>query len=275
MKTEQCKVGGQILLIPQDNIIPNPNQPRENFDKGALESLAQSIRQNGIIQPITVRLTGEGFYEIISGERRLRAARLVGMKCVPCLLMEADNEKSALFALIENMQRNDLGFFEEARAIERLITVYGMNRDEVCRKLGKSASAVSNKLRILRLSPEIQHMITDASLTERHARALLSLSEEKIESVLDIVIKKELTVKETEDLIAKLTEKKHKSEKTPIKLFKDIKLFINTLNHAVDTMKRSGIDAQTVENETQDFIEYTVRIPKNGTCIISRHNETA
>ena len=136
MKNGKYKIGGQIILVPQEEIYPNPNQPRKRFDFDELESLAQSIRQNGIIQPIAVRVNGKGEYELISGERRLRASRLVGITQIPCIIMDASDEKSALFALLENIQRCDLGFFEEAQAIEKLIVDFGMSRDEVCKKLG-------------------------------------------------------------------------------------------------------------------------------------------
>ncbi len=274
MKGQPCRVGGQILLIPLEEIIPNPNQPRERFQKEELQNLAQSIRQNGIIQPIAVRQTDNAQYEIISGERRFRAAGMVGLRRMPCILMEADDEKSALFALIENMQRCDLDFFEEARAIERLLTLYGMSREEVCGRLGKSPPTVSNKLRLLRLSPEIQHKITANGLTERHARALLRLDEEKAEQAMSVILQKHLTVSETERLIERMLQKPEKPNPAVVKLFKDVRVFVNTLNHAVETMKSAGIEAKSEKTETEDFICYTVRIPKNGTCRIGSAKST-
>ena len=180
MKGGKYKIGGQIILISQDEIYPNPNQPRRKFDFDELESLAQSIRQNGIIQPITVRVNSRGEYELISGERRLRASRLVGITQIPCIIMDANDEKSALFALLENIQRCDLHFFEEAVAIEKLLTDYGMTRDEICKKLGKAPPTISNKLRLLRLPEEIRLRISQEDLTERHARALLAAGTEDL-----------------------------------------------------------------------------------------------
>ena len=191
MKSNKYKIGGQIILVPQEEIFPNPNQPRKRFDFDELEGLAQSIRQNGIIQPIAVRVNEKGQYELISGERRLRASRLVGITRIPCIIMEANDSKSALFALIENIQRTDLSFFEEAVAIDRLINEYGMSRDEVCKKLGKAPPTVSNKLRLLRLPEEIRLKIVQENLTERHARALLRLNNlSQIQRALSIIWKK-------------------------------------------------------------------------------------
>lgn len=266
----ECKVGGQILLIKADSLRANPNQPREIFDNAELDSLAKSIRLNGIIQPIAVRINGNGEYEIISGERRVRAAINVGMSRIPCILMEADDEKSALFALIENMQRSNLGFFEEASAISRLESLYSLSRDEICKKLGKSPAAISNKLRLLRLSADVRQEITCARLTERHARALLRLeSDEEIKKALRIIIKNKLNVARTETLIENILSEKKPKRRSPVKLFKDIRLFVNTLNHAVETMRHSGIEADAVKTETDNYIEYTVRIPKSRDCVIS------
>ncbi|MBO5410540.1 MAG: ParB/RepB/Spo0J family partition protein, partial [Clostridia bacterium] len=219
MKSGKYKIGGQILLLPQEDIYPNPNQPRRKFDFDELEGLAQSIRQNGMIQPIAVRLNENGKYELISGERRLRASRLVGITKVPCIIMDADNGKSALFALIENIQRCDLDFFEEAVAIERLITEFGMSREDVCKKLGKAGPTVSNKLRLLRLPESIRYKITQENLTERHARALLRLSSQsQMERALSIMAEKRLNVAESEKLILQIAENSTKRRQPPVKL---------------------------------------------------------
>ena len=272
----ECKVGGQILLIETDALRANPNQPREVFDAAELDSLAKSIRLNGIIQPIAVRINSNGEYEVISGERRLRAAKTVGMNSIPCILMDATDEKSALFALIENMQRSNLGFFEEAAAIERLESVYCLSRDEISKKLGKSPAAVSNKLRLLRLSADTRQDITCAGLTERHARALLRLeTDEQIRKALSTIIKNKLNVAQSEKLIESMLSKRKSKKRSPVKLFKDIRLFVNTLNHAVETMRHSGIDADAVKTETENYIEYTVRIPKNRDCVITNSRDSA
>lgn len=276
LKNGKYKIGGQIILVPQEEIYPNPNQPRKRFDFDELEGLAQSIRQNGIIQPIAVRINAKGNYELISGERRLRASRLVGITKVPCIIMEANDEKSALFALIENVQRCDLGFFEEAVAIEKLLTDYGMSRDEICKKLGKAPPTISNKLRLLRLPEEIRLKITQENLTERHARALLKLtSESQMQRALSIIAEKRLSVAESEKLISQLIVNDTKPKQPTVKLFKDVRIFVNTLNHAVDTMRRAGIEADSAKSETDEYIEYIVRIPKSKGCYIRAKKTSA
>ncbi len=276
MKNGKYKIGGQIILVPQEEIYPNPNQPRKRFDFDELEGLAQSIRQNGIIQPIAVRINGKGEYELISGERRLRASRLVGITQIPCIIMDATDEKSALFALLENIQRSDLGFFEEAQAIEKLIVDYGMSRDEVCKKLGKAPPTVSNKLRLLRLPEEIRLKITQENLTERHARALLKLtSVSQMQRAMSIIAEKRLNVAESERLILQIMTNDSRRRQPPVKLFKDVRIFVNTLNHAVDTMRKAGIEADSAKSETDEYIEYVVRIPKTGNCVIKAKRTSA
>lgn len=276
MKSAKYKIGGQIILIPQEDIYPNPNQPRSRFDFDELEGLAQSIRQNGIIQPIAVRVNASGNYELISGERRLRASRLVGISLIPCIIMEASDEKSALFALIENMQRSDLGFFEEANAIEKLIVDFNMSRDDVCRKLGKAAPTISNKLRLLKLPEDVRLKITQEGLTERHARALLRLpTRAQLDRALSIISDKRLNVAESEKLIDQMLSADKSSKKPTVKLFKDVRIFVNTLNHAVDTMRRAGIEADSAKSETDEYIEYIVRIPKTRSCVIRTKRSSA
>jgi len=276
LKNNKYKIGGQIILVPQEEIFPNPNQPRKRFDFDELEGLAQSIRQNGIIQPIAVRVNEKGQYELISGERRLRASRLVGITRIPCIIMEANDSKSALFALIENIQRTDLSFFEEAVAIDKLINEYGMSRDEVCKKLGKAPPTVSNKLRLLRLPEEIRLKIVQENLTERHARALLKMNNlSQIQRALSIISEKRLNVEESEKLIDQIMNNDSRRRQPPVKLFKDVRIFVNTLNHAVDTMRRAGIEADSAKSETDEYIEYIVRIPKTGNCVIKARRTSA
>ena len=162
MISEKPRTAGQVLLIPHEKIFPNPNQPRQHFDQEELVNLAISIRMNGILQPITVRQTDKG-YELVSGERRLRASRLAGLVTVPCIVVDVNNMKSAVFALIENLQRQNLGFFEEARAIERLMSEYGLSQEDAARRLGKAPSTVSNKLRLLSLPEDAQLLIMENS----------------------------------------------------------------------------------------------------------------
>lgn len=261
----KLKKSNEVILIPARLIQPNPHQPRKNFNWDDLEGLAESIHYNGLLQPITVRKKENGRYELISGERRLRACKMAGLSSIPSIVIDINDEKSALLAVIENLQRENLHFFEEAVAIERLIKGFGLSQEEVSRKLGKSQSALSNKLRILRLPDEIRYNITIYGLTERHARALLRLpTTELMEQVVDTVAEQGLTVSATEQLICEiLTKSQEKGKKgKKVMVFKDIRIFINTLNHAVTTMRKSGISAKATKNETDTYIEYTVKIDK-------------
>ena len=253
----------QIQLIPHENIYPNPHQPRVRFDYIELENLASSIRANGILQPINVRPLDNEKYELISGERRLRAARITGITKIPCIVMDVSDEQSALFAIIENVQRQNLDFFEEAVAIERLMTEHNLSQEEIGRKLGKAQSTLSNKLRLLRLPEDMRDKIVIASLTERHARALLTLPDNTARNrAHDIIIERHLTVSESERLIKDILRRRKEPTKPPIKVFKDMRIFINTLNHAVDSIRRAGIEADTAKSETDEYFEYVVRISK-------------
>ena len=253
----------RILKIPQSHILPNPNQPRKRFDFDELEGLAQSIRTNGILQPLIVRELPNEKYELIAGERRLRAARLVGMTQIPCIVSNVSEKDSAVFAVLENLQRQNLDFFEEAEAMALLISDYHLSQDEVCKRLGKAQSTLSNKLRLLRLSDEMRYKITKAGLTERHARALLSLQDDTQRNrALSIIIDRHLTVSESEILIEQMLKKNETPKRQIMKGFKDVRIFINTLNNAVDTIRRAGVDADSVKTETDEYIEYIVRIPK-------------
>lgn len=257
------KANCQIQLLPHENILPNPNQPRVRFDYNELEGLAVSVRTNGMLQPINVRKRADGKYELISGERRLRAARMVGMTKLPCVVMDVSDEQSALFAIIENVQRQNLDFFEEAVAIERLMTEYGLTQEEISKKLGKAQSTLSNKLRLLRLPEELRDKISYAGLTERHARALLSLPDNATRGrVLDIIIERHLTVTESERLINDVLRRKKAKKKPQMRAYKDMRIFINTLNHAVDVIRKAGIEADTAKSETDEYFEYVIRISK-------------
>ena len=260
---QKRQIAGQILLVEQENIARNPNQPRMHFDYDELSSLAESIRHNGLLQPLTVRPAENGTFELIAGERRLIAARMVGLARIPCIVMNVDDEKSAVFSLIENIQRQNIGFFEEAAAIERLINIFGLSRDDISKKLGKAPSTIANKLRLLSLNPSAREKIIKSGLTERHARALLRLEDDKQQArALSIMADKHLTVAESEQLISRMLGRKPVNRKMPLQSVKDVRLFVNTLNHAVDTIRKAGIDADSVKSETEEYIEYVVRIPK-------------
>ena len=257
---------GDVRTIPIKNITPNPNQPRREFDKAALQDLAISIMEYGLMQPITVRQTGPFDYELIAGERRLTACKSLGMTYIPAIVMKVDDTDSAILALVENIQREDLNYIEEAEAYCTLIDEHGLTQEELADKLGKGQSTIANKIRILRLSPEIRKILTENSLTERHARALLKLPEERQRlRVLKIITERGLNVAKTEELIDKLLNSGERPMIEPrnMKVFKDLRIFTNTIKQAVEMMKKSGISAKAKKCENERFIEYTIIIPKN------------
>jgi ParB family chromosome partitioning protein len=259
----------KVLDIPAIKIRPNKTQPRKNFDDDELKNLSQSIANNGLLQPLTVRRLRNGEYELIAGERRLRASVMAGFQKIPCIVIKCSDKDSAVFALIENLQRKDLGMFEEARGISRLIRKYGITQEQAALQIGKKQSTVANKLRLLRLTLEEQDWITQAGLTERHARALLKISDDDLrKEALSHIVAENLNVKESEHYINTILEKginvgNFKGEKKVV--VRDVRIFVNTITKAVDTMRLSGIDAISQKQETADYIEYTVKIPKNNT----------
>ena len=252
----------RVLFLPLSEISPNPNQPRRNFSQEGLVELAASIQEHGVLQPLSVRRTAGG-YELIAGERRLRASRLAGLKEVPCILLGVDEEASSLLALVENLQRRDLDFLEEANALSVLIRTYHLSQEEAARRIGKSQSAVANKLRLLRLAPEVLTLLRDSGCTERHARALLRLeTEEQQWEVLEYVIDHHLTVAQTEAYIeARLTPPPPRKKK-PTFILKDVRLFLNTVTKGLSMMKDAGVNAEYGRQETEDAILLTIKIPK-------------
>lgn len=252
----------KVVEISTDDIISNPNQPRSDFSED-ISQLADSIAQNGILQPISVRRKGSK-YELIAGERRLRAAKLCGFPVVPCIIHEVSDRHSAVLALVENIQRQDLSFFDEATAIEKLITLYGMTQEDAASKLGRAQSTIANKLRLLRLTEKERALITQYGLTERHARALLRLgSAEDRLFILDKIIKCDLNVERSEKLIDEFIGSKRDkvSYKKRSVVFQNVKLFVNTINKAIETMQAAGISADSRKIQNEDYIEYRVRIP--------------
>ncbi|MBR6603487.1 MAG: ParB/RepB/Spo0J family partition protein [Clostridia bacterium] len=263
---------GVVVNIDICAIRPNRSQPRATFESNATIRLADSIRRYGILQPITVRIASEGdknrIFEIIAGERRFRAAKMLGMRSVPCIIMTADDKKSAELALIENLLREDLNIFETARAMKKLIEDFKLTQDEVAKRLSMSQSAVANKLRLLRYSEEEETLILENRLTERHARAILKLNdiEERKKTIL-VVIRSHLNVSATEAYVDKLLEEKEciieKSGKK-IPIIKDIRLFYNTLDRAIDVVKNAGIDISSKKKEDEDgiLIEISILNPR-------------
>lgn len=256
------RVVNKVVQIETDRIKPNPYQPRRDFDD--LEGLAQSICENGILQPLTVRRE-DGEIQLVAGERRLRAARMLGMPAVPCIVVEMTGRNSAAVALIENIQRRDLSVFDEAEAIAKLIDYYGMTQEDAALKLGKSQSTIANKLRLLKLSENLRKKISEYGLTERHARALLKLAnEEKQLEAVESVHSRDLNVEATERLIEGMMKKQREQDSLRKRsaAFKDVRLFVNTINKAIEMMKAAGINADSQKFQDENYIEYIVRIPK-------------
>ncbi len=255
----------KVVEIPIIAIRPCKNQARAYFKREEMQQLALSIRENGIIQPLTVRRVSKTEFELIAGERRLRAASMCGLNDVPCIIVNCDEGQAAVMGLLENLQREDLNIFEEAEGIRKLIVAYGMTQAEAARRLGKRQSTIANKLRLLRLTKEERDYIIRAGLSERHARALISIDDETERKLaLSEVITSGLNVKQTEQLVDKFLSnvKAKKAKQTQKIIYKDIRIFVNTITKAIDTMRLSGIDAVSEKNETDDYIEYTVKIPK-------------
>ena len=256
----------KISDIPIIKIRPNKAQPRKVFNEEDLNALSQSITENGILQPLTVRKVSATEYELIAGERRLRASVMAGLRKVPCIVIKCSEKESAVFALLENLQRSDLGMFEEARGVSRLIRRYGLTQQEAAVKLGKTQSTIANKLRLLRLTYEEQEWIENAGLSERHARALLKLGDEGARrEALSKIISENLNVQQSENLINLMLNsnpKNNKKQGISKAVIKDVRIFVNTINKAIDTMRLAGIDAQSDKTDTDNFIEYTIRIPK-------------
>ena len=253
----------RVFFLPVDGISPNPHQPRTSFAREGLEELAASIRACGILQPLSVR-RAEGGYQLVSGERRLRAARMAELREVPCLLVDADEESASLLALVENLQRRDLDFVEEASALARLIRTYGLSQEEAARRVGKSQSAVANKLRLLRLLPDVLTLLREAGCTERHARALLKLEDrpELQRQAARHVAEAGLTVALTERYVAGLLAPA--PGRRPTYLIKDVRLFLNTVTRGLDLMRGAGVEAACDRSETADHILLTIRIPKQA-----------
>ena len=248
---------GRVVFLPVGAIRPNPAQPRRVFGEEQLEELCQSVRRHGILQPLSVRRC-EGGYELVCGERRLRAARLAGLTEVPCILMRMDEMESGMTALVENLQRQDLDFIEEAQGISRLMTMWNMSQEQTARLLGKSQSAVANKLRLLRHSEPVLTTLREGGLTERHGRALLKLGSEneKLAAIREIC-RQGMSVARTEKYIEQLLkEPRDKTGKA------NVGAFLNSLTQSLAKIQLSGVPAVSERRETEDRIVLTITIPK-------------
>lgn len=278
MQAVKRRVGirhGGVLSVPVDDISPNPVQPRKVFRDADLMELSCSIAEYGILNPLTVRLRN-GRYELVAGERRLRAAKLAGLSEVPCILLDVGLEEASLLALIENLQRRDLDFIEEANGISQLIRMFGMSQEEAARRLGKSQSAVANKLRLLRLPQDVLDSLRSNALTERHGRALLRLdSADKQRDALEQIIRRDMTVAMTDSYIDALLEAEKEQEKSEQKrtfIMKDVRVFMNTILHGLDLMKQGGIAAGMKRQETENELILTISIPKNRETAAANEN---
>ena len=259
-KSQSSHTVCSIISIPVDKIIPNLYQPRAIFDNDSIMDLADSIKEFGIIQPLIIREHG-GRYELVAGERRLRAAKLANLREVPCIITEYDTRNSAFISIIENLQRTDLDFFEEAHAISRLVREFDLTQREIAEKLSKSQSAIANKLRLVRFSQETAKKIRQAGLTERHARALLKIEDKTaLSKAIDFIANHKLNVEATEKYVESLLNPKRGG--TTKFVFKDIRLFLNSINHTVTTMKNSGVPVDFNKNEVGDYICMEIKIRK-------------
>ena len=255
----------KVLYLPAAVIAPNPDQPRRHFSREGLEELAASIKEHGVLQPLSVRRSSQG-YELISGERRLRASRMAGLTEVPCIVVSVDSKESSLLALVENLQRRDLDFVEEASALARLIETYHLSQEEAARRIGKSQSAVANKLRLLRLPPVALTVLREGGCTERHARALLRLEDPAVQvEAARHVAGEGLTVAKTEQYVEELL---HPAPEKPVRrkpafIIKDVRLFLNTVTRGLTLMKSAGVNADCQRQETAEAIQLTITSPKS------------
>lgn len=248
-----------VILIEIDQIRLNPAQPRMTFPQEQLRVLADSIRENGLLQPITVRKNFKGVYELISGERRMRACSLLGYREIPSIVVEKSDRESAVLALIENIHREDLDMFEQALALKKLISEWNVTQEEAALKLGMAQSTVANKIRLLKLSYDEQQIIMENHLSERHARALLKLDDELSRlKVIKEIISKNMTVVQTDRYIENL--KSTKKNQKRVHVIKDLRLFNSTLNKAIKVMKEAGISTVLEQKKYTDCVEYVIRV---------------
>lgn len=253
-----------IMQIPVERIKANPYQPRKIFDEEGLLDLAESIKEVGIIQPITVRVVDD-HYEIVVGERRFRASKMAELEFISAIVVDIKDEESAVVALIENLQRQDLNFIEEAEALQMLMEKHGFNQKDLAIKIGKNQSTVSNKIRILGLPDSIKDFLVTHDLTERHGRALLKLKSEKdMIKVIKAIIKDNLTVKATEQLIEKKLEEASAEpiKKQTLKYNINYKIYLNTVKQAYEAILKTGSKVKYLEKDKGDYVEVTIRIPK-------------
>lgn len=259
---------GEVLQIPVHEIVPNPFQPRKTFSDEPLQELAASIREFGVLQPLLVRRNGEQ-YELIAGERRLRASRLAGLAVVPVISKELTDKEMAEVAMIENLQREDLHFLEEAEGFHQLLQQFDFTQEELARRVGKNQSTIANKLRLLKLAQPVREQLVDKQLTERHARALLKLETPELQQgVLKLVCEQGMNVRETEMLIEQTLcppsdpAAAKKQRQNVVKIIKDVRIFINSIRKIAGDLRKTGLPVTLQEEQDDQFIHITLRIPK-------------
>mgnify|MGYP001035109619 CR=1 FL=1 len=257
----------KIQTLPIDKIRPNPYQTRKYFNFNALEELAASIKKCGLLQPITVRKLGSVYYELITGERRLRACEIAGYTTISALVLHINDSQSALLSMIENLQRQDLNFLEEAEGYQNMMQDYHMTLEELANNLSKSQSSIANKIRLLKLSDSVRKKMIQYQLTEQHGRAILKIPEEEIQlELLDHIAQKELTVKQTEELVAEIMEQmcqpKQKHIQKEKRYIKDIRLFTNSIRQSINIIKKSGMHVSYENNPKEDGFEIVIRVKK-------------
>ncbi|WRS26776.1 ParB/RepB/Spo0J family partition protein [Oscillospiraceae bacterium MB08-C2-2] len=263
MLTKRNKEINRVVMLPLEKIVSNRAQPRKYFEQGAIEELAASIQSNGLLQPVTVRKTARGDYELIAGERRTRAYRFLGRESIPAIVEEMDDSRSAALALVENLQRMDLHYLEEAAGIAALMEQEGLTQQQVAAKLGKAQSTVANKLRLLKLDNTVCRQLLEANMGERHARALLKLENPELrQKAARHMARNALTVEQSEKYIEGLMAQAAKPKGTRLYIVKDIRLFLNTIEKAVGIMRQAGISVDSQTREESGYLEIVVRVPR-------------
>ena len=260
----------KVVKVPIDTIFPNPYQPRKSFDDAALEDLSASIAQYGVLQPLLVSPAEDGRYMLIAGERRLRASKMAKLTEVPVIISEYTSQQIAEIALIENLQREDLHYLEEAEGYEKLMNQFHITQEAMAARVGKKQSTIANKLRLLRLSAPVRKVLMDAELSERHARALLKLpDDEKRLEVLETIVAKNLSVRQTEEYINKLLDGKSEEKRKRMVIVNDVRIYLNSIKQVVDAVKTAGIPVAMEQTLEGDEVIISVRIknqkkPKGG-----------
>ena len=268
--SDGAKGSKRLVEVNVASIHPNPYQPRATFDEESIAELAQSIQQVGLLQPLLVRKVDDG-YELVAGERRLRAVTSLGMEKVACIVQQdIEDESSAMMALIENLQREDLHYLEEAQCYQKLLETYGLTQEELANRLGKSQSSMANKLRLLKLSDEVKAAMTEKRLSERHARALLKLTDDKQRlDAVERIAEKGLSVKETEQMVEKTLNKAYDEKQDGAKprpklmrIVRDYRLFMNTINQAVNQLRESGMTVEVEQSDRADGVDIKISVTR-------------